>query len=190
MQKIYNSDDIEAAELMNLPVEIFLALKKAEIQLKAFSRNFARGNFVNPKRGRPRTRLRHARPILVCGNSQVEVDQLFAMLQDVLGPKTKGNKRHGYQRLYLDLLEVFLRLQRKGISLPRSGSLSAKAVREGVGEVLIKNSYTNHTTDELIHDLNERRRLGKVMKSVFGRLADSIKGNPHSKVCSCEIAPE
>lgn len=160
--------------MANLPIEIYLQREEAAALLKIWTNNLDRYELSNPKRGRPRSRSTHKSPTLVFGNSQLEVDQKLVMLDVALGPRARGNKRHGYPRLYLDLLEVFVRLQRKGIALPKSGGLSAKAVREGVGQVLKDHNYTDRTVDQLVKDFQERRRLGKVMKSVFGRLADSV----------------
>lgn len=180
MNKSYKLCDVEAAAKANLPIEIYLQREHADRLLKVSSDRRDRESFAIPKRGRPRSRSTYSPAILVCGNSQLEVDQKFALFSKVLGPKIRGNKRHSYQfqRLYIDLIEVFLRLQRKGIKLPKGGNLSAKAVIEGVGEILKNNFYTDRTPDQLVKDFQERRRLGKVMKSVFGRVADTVKCNP------------
>ena len=179
MNKPHGRRDIQGAARANLPIEIFLQREKADRLLKTWTHSMNREELCNPKRGRPRSRSTYRSTILVFANSQLELNQKLVLLHDALGPRTRGNKRYGYQRLYLDLLEVFLRLKRKGITLPKSGSLSAKAVSEGIGQVLKDHFYTDRRVDQLVNDLQERRRLGKVMKSVFGRLADSIKRNPH-----------
>lgn len=174
----FSPADVKAAAEAKLPVQVYIQLEKEEYKYRAWLRLNDSIEFATPKRGRPRTRSKYVAPIVIQGNSPLEVEQKQIALHDVLGPKARGNKRLGHQRLYLDLLESFWRLRHCGITLPKGGNLSAKAVRGGVGLVLKAHYYTDRTVDELEHDFNERRRLGKVMKSVFARVADSVNRFP------------
>ena len=111
-----------------------------------------------------------------------EVDYKMMLLLEILGPKTRGNKRHSHPLMFRDLLEAFLYLQSIGVTLPKGGNLSKKAVMGGVGQVLKCHYYTDRTVDKLLIDSQERRRLGKVMKSIFCRVAAVVESNQASKV--------
>ncbi len=172
-----------AALRANLPIPIYLQCEAEEAKYSAWLRAKEASEFRKPRLGRPRCKkIKYKEPFTVVGESQQEVEDKLALLQKILGPKAKGNKRHFHPQLYRDLLEVFLRLHRSGITLPKGGNLSVKAVREGVGQVLNACNYTDKTADQLVKDSRERRRLGKVMKSIFGRVAEVVDSNPAPRV--------
>lgn len=178
MSKPYKLHVAVAASKANLPIPIYLQREAAEETYSAWLRAKEASELCKPRLGRPRTKDRYRKPVLVEGQSTQEVDQKMAMLNEVLGLKARGNKRHGNPKLYRDLLEVFVRLRSKGITLPKGANLSTKAVKGGVGQVLKDHSYTSQTVDELASDFQERRRVGRVMKTVFTRVAGVVDSNP------------
>jgi GTP1/Obg family GTP-binding protein len=178
MNKANNRNVAAAASRANLPISIYLQCEAEEARYSAWLRAKAASDFRKQRPGRPRGKIKYKEPITIVGESQQEVDHKLSLLQKILGPKARGNKRHFHPQLYRDLLEVFLHLQRSGITLPKGGNLSVKAVKQGVGQVLHMCYYTDKTADQLVKDFRERRRLGKVMKSIFGRVADIIESNP------------
>ena len=129
------------------------------------------------RRGRPAGDGVYDGSVVLFADSEHELQKRVGHLDQILGPKGVGNRRRApaMARVYADLLEIFYRLQAKNICLPRGGSLSSKAVQAGLGQVLKSHGYTNHSTEWLAKDTAERRRLGKVMKKHFARIADVIE---------------
>jgi hypothetical protein len=182
MNKTNNLNVAAAALKANLPIPIYLQCEAEEAKYSAWLRANEASKFRKQRRGRPRGRIQYRPPFLVVGESLQEVDHKMMLLLEILGPKAKGNKRHSHPLLFRDLLEAFLYLQSSGITLPKGGNLSKKAVKGGVGQVLKCHYYTDRTVDELVIDSQERRRLGKVMKSIFGRVAAVVESNPTPRV--------
>jgi hypothetical protein len=182
MNKANNLNVAAAALRANLPIPIYLQCEAEEARYSAWLRAKEASEFRKQRLGRPRGKIKYKEPFTVVGESQQEVEDKLSLLQKILGPKARGNKRHFHPQLYRDLLEVFLRLHHSGITLPKGGNLSVKAVKEGVGQVLKACNYTDKTADQLVKNSRERRRLGKVMKSIFGRVADVVYSNPAPRV--------
>lgn len=128
MNKANNFNVAAAALRANLPIPIYLQCEAEDARYSAWLRAKEASDFREGRLGRPRGKIKYKEPFTLVGESPQEVDDKFSLLQKILGPKAKGNKRHFHPQLYRDLLEVFLHLHRSGITLPKGGNLSVKAV--------------------------------------------------------------
>jgi hypothetical protein len=155
-----------------LPADVQRKLEEGEQDYREWIRKH---ELATPKRGRPRGSVEYKTPVVYTGETQAEIDDQFARLSRALGPKGKGNSRHGRQFFYKQLLDVFQGLRHLGVTLPRNGSLSAEAVLHGVGQILIDHGYTRHSVAGLCRNSTERYRLGHALRNVFGRVADEAE---------------
>ena len=132
----------------------------------------------NPKRGP--APMRQAQQALVgfVTDSNAELDTLMLHFEAVVGPERRGNKRRGQQALYADLVAYFHLLKRRGITLPRNKSLSARAVALGLGEILRRHSYTTDSDETLIRRGDRRQALADKLDRVFSRVAKVVENTP------------
>ena len=132
-----------------------------------------------PSPGRLRTPNQPAKtPTIVTGDSSAELDAQLDTLGSTLGPRTPGNKRWGRTPLYADLVENFRKLRSLGIALPKGKSLSKKALRMGLGDILRKHGCTELTERTLEKNTKKRNDLANKMSRVFGRVSEAIEKNP------------
>lgn len=132
-------------------------------------------------RGRPRkavtTKDTPALAVFVA-DSLHELDVLHQAWHQAIGQPVRGNKRLGRPRLYADLVQHFTTLRRLGVTLPRGRSLSARACKYGLGDILRKHGCTRYTDVELVRNSVKRQALATKMNSVFNRVSDAVKSTP------------
>ena len=175
--QIQNDQIIAAARQSELPVQIYLQLIAAEEEYNRWLSERERYKFSTPTPGRPRKAIKYKVPVVIFGDTEDALNVKLELLKKVLGPKAVGNKRHAHVKVYNDLLDVFIDLKNRNVRLTKGGSLSSKAALFGVGRVLKDHHYTSHEVEHLAKDSKERLRVGKVMKSMFQRVADVVEAN-------------
>jgi hypothetical protein len=110
-----------------------------------------------------------------------DMPALEAALVRALGPRARGNKRHGIAGRYAALVQAFFELQARGIKLPRNKSLSAKAVRAGLGDVLQDLGLIGadfNAAELLARNSRKRQSVANNLDRVFSRIADAVENTP------------
>lgn len=129
---------------------------------------------LRPRRGAPRTAGNYKKPPIVIGQSADELDRQFNILEAILGPRGRGNKRWGRIAFYADLMVEFQRLQGLGITLPGNRHLSAAACSHGLGDVLRRHGHTRFSDINLIRTSAERTRIARKLHTAFTRLRHEL----------------
>jgi hypothetical protein len=172
-----NEQNIKAAKQQGLPMQVYLQNVAADEEYKVWLAKRERENFEKSTLGRPRNQIKYKKPIVFFGDNKELLELKLKLLNQVIGPRAVGNNRYSRIQLYSELLDIFIDLKIRGIRLPKGGSLSAQAVRFGLGDFLIEYSYTSHSIQHLVKDSSERIRVGKSLKSIFKRVADVVYEN-------------
>lgn len=124
---------------MSLPKQIQEQIRAAE----QIDRLIAAEKEMKPRKGRPpKEQATLNKTVVLSALSNDGLNDICETLCEVVGRKARGNKRRGEAALYTDLLQYFLLLKSKGITLPRNGSLSLKACMYGLFEILQRHGYT------------------------------------------------
>lgn len=118
---------------MQLPKRVDRAAQAAD----ELQRQLERSRKMRPQAGRPRTKASSQRPrIVVCGDSEAEIEAKLKKLREVVGPAKRGNKRVANQALIADLIDEFRNLSAMGITLPQQHNLSREACSYGLIDIL------------------------------------------------------
>lgn len=156
-----------------IPNQIRKQAAEADAMIQQLAREGARR--ARAKGGRPKGEKRPKPTIFFVAESEGEAAALAAAYMAALGPRGRGNKRHGAAALYSALVRNFSRLQRAGVTLPRGGSLSQRACALGLADVLIAHGYVLPADAErLLRNGEFRRRIGHKLAEQFGRVADAV----------------
>ena len=129
--------------------------------------------FKKPKRG-PIKPVIYSPPIGFSADSDPELDTQLKAYWGAVGKKARGNKRIGKAALYADLVQHFLLLKHKGISLPRNKSLSKQACQFGLGEILRRHGCTPLSDNMLLKSGIERNKVAAKMDRIFSRIASFV----------------
>ncbi|TVT61041.1 MAG: hypothetical protein FHK80_00490 [Azoarcus sp. PHD] len=132
------------------------------------------------KGGRPRSATTHFENVLFAADTCSELSELERGYLDAVGPRSRGNTRHGERLWFADLVRCFYALQREGVTLPRGGSLSHAACALGLGDVLVKHGrVAPECLARLLRNGEYRRSVGHALARVFDRVANAVaKGTP------------
>jgi hypothetical protein len=154
-----------------------------QIQLQAyevarFQNAICRHRELRPSPG-PKPGIKIFKPgAFFVASSSEQLDKLLRMLQIAVGSRVQGNKRIGKARLYADLIQHFVLLKMKHISLPRNKSLSRKAMQHGLGEILRSHGYTSRSDEYLLTNSRARQEIANKLDRIFSRVAAVVEDKP------------
>lgn len=156
-------------------MDIRKRIKQWEDAAETLADDFAAANQKKPG---PEPKPKNSRPYpFVAADTPEEADEIFRIAELALGPRDRGAKQWATPDLYIDLASYCLRLRKAGITLPRGGSLSKRAARCGLGDILRRHGYMHVLeSDEVLLDSTRRGEVGKMLANQFGRVADAIEG--------------
>ena len=159
-----------------IPNQIRKQAAEADAMIQQLAREGARR--ARAKGGRPKVEKRPKPTIFFVAESEGEAAALVTAYMDAVGPRVRGNKRHGATDFYAGLVRCFSRLQRAGVTLPRGGSLSQRACALGLADVLIAHGYVLPAdAGRLLKNGEFRHRVGHKLARVFDVVADAVEKN-------------
>ncbi|MBT7956790.1 MAG: hypothetical protein HN731_16465 [Rhodospirillaceae bacterium] len=157
-----------------LPKDIQDSARRATLAQKQIESDLE----LHPKIGRPKKSIKNVQPVIITADTKKELKRELQTLEQVLGPRTAGNKRLGSKKLYADLLAEFGKLQKLGITLPSKDNLSKEACAHGLGDVLYEHGRTKYSVDGLLRDSTERKKIAKSLGSQFATMAKVTRKHP------------
>ncbi len=163
-------------------VPIAKRLEALEAQEREIERRIAQDIARRPGKRGPE-KLHAGRPLQLVGfvADPEDMPALESALVRALGPRARGNKRHGGAGRYAALVQAFFELQARGIKLPRNKSLSAKAVRAGLGDVLQDLGLIGadlNAAELLARNSRKRQDVANKLDRVFSCIADAVENTP------------
>jgi len=131
-----------------------------------------------PRYGRPR-RFTYKKPAIIAGSTTDELNRRFKTLEEILGPRTRGNVRWGRVAQYAELRDEFERLRAAGVSLPSDSSLSAEACWHGLGDWLRRYGYSRYSDAGLAKNGRKREIICRTKcGSAFNRVKQVLENTP------------
>lgn len=157
-------------------------IRKSAAEADRMIKHLAREAELRPRPGRPAKQRPYKQGAFFVADSAEELDALLRMYCHSVGPRGRGNRRHGATAFYGALVQCFYKLHRARITLPRGGSLSRSALMWGLAAVLVQ--YGHLRADSVARLLlrgDERGKLGHKLARVFDRVADAVEQDTPQK---------
>lgn len=158
--------------MSQLPIQLQQQIAEAE----QIQRHIASEEEMTPRRGHPKSEKPLGKVSVLVADSLEELDMLCAAMIDTVGAATRGNKRRGKAAsLHADLLQYFIGLRDRGITLPRGGNLSHEACQYGLFDILQRHGYTSSDETETALDSRARRKeIANTLRSQFDWVASVV----------------
>lgn len=166
-----NSDDKTEPEVSEpvIPAQVLVQVHHAKELQRRYIAQIEMGRAPKPRRAH------RQKPVFFFGDTRAEVDLQVETFSAIMGPRTRGNKRHGRRSFYADLFSCLLTFNANGVTLPSSKNLSRKAIFLGLGDVLRGHRYTKLSDAALMKSSTSREKLARSIGRIFDRVSPIVK---------------
>lgn len=96
---------------------------------------------THPRNGRPIDRRPYKPVPFFVADTADKLDELLLLHEQAMGPRTRGNKRHGQSALYADLVAFFVGIKLGGGKITVSKVLAKRLVTPALIEILRRHGY-------------------------------------------------
>lgn len=155
-----------------LPNQVKKQADKADELIKAITRQLSN----HPRVGRPKKYALRETSVFLA-SSVDELDKIGKIAEAAIGPSSRGNKRRGMRAQYIDLVDYFLQLKKRGINLPRQHLSKAAATTE-LAQILIRHGHLRPDRIDALNDPVVRQKISHKLARVFIRIAEAVESFP------------
>jgi hypothetical protein len=159
---------LDEASKTQLPLQVRQQVDETE----QIMRRIADYLITHPRKGRPKGRRSYKPVPVFVADTDDKLDELMLLHAQAMGPRTRGNKRHGQSALYADLVTFFVGIKQGGEKITVSKVLAKRLVTPAFIEILRRHGYINN------YSLTAQQRsvIGAQLESQLRRASDTVSG--------------